>query len=94
MRSLARTALLGAVSVVALGGAVQAKTLVFCSEGSPEGFNAQLFTAGTTFDASSRQVYNRLVEFDRGSTEIHPGLAESWTVSDDGLTYTSSCGKG
>jgi dipeptide transport system substrate-binding protein len=88
MRSLARTVLLGAVSVVALGGAVQAKTLVFCSEGSPEGFNAQLFTAGTTFDASSRQVYNRLVEFDRGSTEIHPGLAESWTVSDDGLTYT------
>jgi dipeptide transport system substrate-binding protein len=88
MRSLARTALLGAVSVVALSGAVQAKTLVFCSEGSPEGFNAQLFTAGTTFDASSRQVYNRLVEFDRGSTEIHPGLAESWTVSDDGLTYT------
>ena len=30
-----------------------AKTLIYCSEGSPEGFNPQLYTAGTTFDASS-----------------------------------------
>jgi dipeptide transport system substrate-binding protein len=68
--------------------AFAAKTLVYCSEGSPEGFNPQLYTAGTTFDASSRQVYNRLVEFERGTTEIVPALAESWEVSDDGLTYT------
>jgi dipeptide transport system substrate-binding protein len=88
MRFVAKTAMLAAVSLLALGAAAEAKTLVFCSEGSPEGFNPQLFTAGTTFDASSRQVYNRLVEFERGSTEIKPGLAESWTVSDDGLTYT------
>jgi dipeptide transport system substrate-binding protein len=88
MRFVAKTAMLAAVSLLALGAAAEAKTLVFCSEGSPEGFNPQLFTAGTTFDASSRQVYNRLVEFERGSTEVKPGLAESWTVSDDGLTYT------
>jgi dipeptide transport system substrate-binding protein len=67
---------------------VAKKTLVFCSEGSPEGFNPQLFTAGTTFDASSRQIYNRLVEFERGTTNIIPALAESWEVSDDGLEYT------
>jgi dipeptide transport system substrate-binding protein len=64
------------------------KTLVYCSEGSPEGFNPALYTAGTTFDASSRQIYNRLVEFEPGTTNIQPGLAESWTVSDDGLEYT------
>ena len=69
-------------------GHVGAKTLVYCSEGSPEGFTPALYTAGTTFDASSRQIYNRLVEFERGSTKIVPALAESWTVSDDGLTYT------
>ena len=28
-------------------GQVQAKTLVYCSEGSPEGFNPSLYTAGT-----------------------------------------------
>ena len=62
--------------------------LVYCSEGSPEGFSPALYTAGTTFDASSRQIYNRLVEFEHGTTNIQPGLAESWTVSDDGLEYT------
>lgn len=65
-----------------------AKTLVYCSEANPEGFNPSLFTAGTTFDASSRNIYNRLVEFERGETNIIPGLAESWEVSEDGLTYT------
>jgi dipeptide transport system substrate-binding protein len=74
--------------------AAQAKTLVFCSEGSPEGFNPSLFTAGTTFDASSRQIFNKLVEFERGTTKIVPGLAESWSVSDDGLEYTFNLRKG
>lgn len=75
--------------VLAMGmSAAEAKTLVFCSEGSPEGFNPQMYTSGTTFDASSRQVYNKLVEFTTGTTEIEPGLAQSWEVSDDGLEYT------
>ncbi|CAN7218996.1 ABC transporter substrate-binding protein [Rhizobium sp. LjRoot30] len=64
------------------------KTLVYCSEGSPEGFDPSLYTAGTTFDASSRTAYSRLVEFKHGSTEIEPGVAESWTISPDGLEYT------
>ena len=65
-----------------------AKTLVYCSEGSPEGFDPALYTAGTTFDASSKTVYNRLVEFKIGTTETQPGLAESYEVSDDGTEYT------
>ncbi len=81
-------AAVAAVAVLAAGGAEAAKTLVYCSEGSPEGFNPSLYTAGTTFDASSRAIFNRLVEFERGTTNIVPALAESWTVSDDGLVYT------
>jgi len=78
-----------ATAVAALiAGSAQAKTLVYCSEGSPEGFNPSLYTAGTTFDASSRAIFNRLVEFAPGTTEIVPALAESWEVSDDGLEYT------
>tara|TARA_R110000764_G_scaffold16019_3_gene45118 strand:- start:2303 stop:3817 length:1515 start_codon:yes stop_codon:yes gene_type:complete len=61
---------------------------VYCSEGSPEGFNPQLYTSGTTFDASSRQIFNRLVQFKRGTTTIVPGLATSWDVSADGTEYT------
>jgi dipeptide transport system substrate-binding protein len=73
---------------VAFSSGAMAKTLVYCSEGSPEGFNPSLYTAGTTFDASSRQIFNRLVEFERGTTKITPALAESWEVSPDGLEYT------
>ncbi|MEJ8570263.1 ABC transporter substrate-binding protein [Microbaculum marinum] len=81
--------LLATTAMAALfAGAAQAKTLVYCSEGSPEGFDPAPYTAGTTFDASSKPIYNRLVEFERGTTDTIPGLAESWEVSDDGLEYT------
>lgn len=82
------TLLAGCMAAGLLASAANAKTLVYCSEGSPEGFDPALYTAGTTFNASSRPVYNRLAEFERGSTKIIPGLAESWTASDDGLEYT------
>ncbi len=57
-----------------VAASVQAKTTVYCSEGSPEGFNPQLFTSGTTYDASSVPIYNRLVEFKTGTTEVIPDL--------------------
>jgi dipeptide transport system substrate-binding protein len=71
-----------------------AKTLVFCSEGSPAGFDPGLYTANTDFDAAAETIYNRLVQFKRGSTEIEPGLAESWDVAADGLSYTFHLRKG
>ena len=81
--------LLAASAVLALTvGAAQAKTLVYCSEGSPEGFDPAPYTAGTTFDASSRPIYNRLVQFTKGASTTEPGLAESYEVSEDGLEYT------
>jgi len=64
-----------------------AKTLVYCSEGSPENFNPQLNTTGTTFDAN-HPVYGRLIEFKPGETGIEPGLAERWDVSADGKVFT------
>jgi dipeptide transport system substrate-binding protein len=80
--------MLGCLAAALLSTTAHAKTLVYCSEGSPEGFDPALYTAGTTFDASSRAIYNTLAEFERGGTDVNPGLAESWSVSDDGLEYT------
>lgn len=70
-----------------------AKTLVYCSEGSPENFTPALNTTGTSFDAA-RPVYNQLVEFERGTTKVVPSLAESWTVSEDGKEITFKLRKG
>jgi dipeptide transport system substrate-binding protein len=71
-----------------------ASTLIFCAEGGPEGFDPGRYTAGTTFNASSQPLFNRLVEFERGGTRIVPGLAEKWTISPDGLVYTFNLRKG
>lgn len=80
--------------VFAASRSFAAKTFVYCSEGSPSTFNPQQATDGTTFNASSHPIYNRLVEFKNGSTEIEPGLAESWKISKDSKTYTFSLRKG
>jgi dipeptide transport system substrate-binding protein len=63
-----------------------AKTLVFCSEGNPEGLNPQFVTTTTGMNAG-RPMFNTLVEFQPGTTRLGPGLAESWTVSADGRDY-------
>src|SRR6056297_3884197 len=82
--------LLATTGIVAAFAATStaAQTLVYCSEGAPEGFDPALYTSGTTFDASSHTIYNQLVEFETGTTNVIPGLAESWEVSDDGTSFT------
>jgi dipeptide transport system substrate-binding protein len=91
-----RTAAMAAAVTALLGatGAQAASTLIYCSEGSPEGFDPARYTAGTTFDASAETIFNRLVEFTPGTTKVEAGLAEKWTVSPDGLIYTFNLRKG
>ena len=88
------TTLALAVAALTASSAISAKTLVYCSEGSPENFNPQLYTSGTSVDASAVPVYNRLVDFKAGTTELVPSLAESWEVSEDGKVYTFHLRKG
>src|SRR5215813_6629395 len=94
--SLAALFAVAVPSVALLGmSAAQAKgPLVYCSEGSPEGFQPQFFSTGTTFDAVSVPMFNRLVEFEIGTTNVIPALAESWTVSPDGKQYMFKLRKG
>ncbi len=85
---------LAASIACAAAPAMAAGTLVYCSEGSPEGFQPQIFNTGTTFDASSVPMFNRLVEFDTGTTNIIPALAESWVIAPDAKTVTFKLRKG
>jgi len=71
-----------------------AGTLIYCSEASPEGFDNAQYTGGNTFDASGHALFNRLVEFQKGTTNVQPSLAESWTTSADGTVYTFKLRKG
>src|SRR3954462_4576240 len=84
-----------AVAVLALAAAAGAgaKTLVFCSEGSPENFYPGVNTTGTSFDGNE-PIYNRIVEFGRGGTKVVPGLAEKWEISPGGLVYPFHLRKG
>lgn len=61
--------------------------IIYCSESNPVTFNPQLDTSSTTSDATSHQIYDRLLDFDPDSGRIVPSLASSWLVSNDGLTY-------
>jgi dipeptide transport system substrate-binding protein len=90
------TKLLGAallMSTMLAAGSVQAKSLVYCAEGSPENFTPAMNTTGTSLDAA-RPVYNKLTQFTPGSTAVEPGLAESYEVSDEGKTITFHLRKG
>jgi dipeptide transport system substrate-binding protein len=90
--AMLRNAVALAVLSVAVG--VSAKPLVVCTEASPEGFDTALYTTAVTADAAAETVFNRLVDFKPGTTEIEPALAESWDISEDGLTYVFHLRKG
>jgi dipeptide transport system substrate-binding protein len=77
-----------AAALLSVAVGASAKPLVVCTEASPEGFDIVQYTAATTADASAETVFDRLVDFKPGTTDIEPGLAESWDVSPDGKIYT------
>jgi dipeptide transport system substrate-binding protein len=82
-----RDLLASAVIATGLGSVpVLADTLVVCTEASPDALNAALSTANTSFDVTE-QIADRLVEMEIGGSRLRPGLAESWTISSDGLRY-------
>lgn len=64
------------------------KTLVYCIEADAEHFSPGSSTDANTHAASAHTIYDRLVDFKSGTTEVVPSIAKSWDVSEDGLTYT------
>lgn len=82
--SVMRLALLALLLTPAFASAA---SLSVCTEASPEGFDVVQYNSLTTTNASADVLMNRLVDFDAARGEVVPSLAESWKVSDDGLTY-------
>ena len=92
MKKLLLAALL-LITSVAFAAPQYGGTLVFGRSGDSTSMDPSHATDGESFYAASA-VYDNLVQFKYGSTEIEPGLATSWEVSEDGLEYTFKLRKG
>jgi cationic peptide transport system substrate-binding protein len=64
------------------------RSVIYCAEGSPETFNPQLVTSGTTIDATSNQLYDRLIAYQGEENILSPAIAKSWHVTRDGKKVT------
>ena len=71
----------------------QAKPLVYCADSGPEGFDPGLWDSGST-NTVTRQMFQGLLAFKRGTTAIEPKLATSWTVSPDARIFTLNLRRG
>lgn len=75
------------------GEPVTGGTLIWGRGGDSVSLDLAQATDGESIKAGI-QIYENLVIFGKDSMDVEPQLAESWTVSDDGLTWTFKLRKG
>jgi peptide/nickel transport system substrate-binding protein len=75
------------VAALSVSAARADTTLVVGIAADPTGFDPEAVLNNSSGFVMST-VYDSLVKYKPGTVEPAPGLAESWTVSPDGLTYT------
>jgi ABC-type transport system substrate-binding protein len=68
-------------------------TLRFCAAGSPTTFDPAVTDSGIDH-ISHLPIFGTLVETQRGTDELVPGLATRWHLSADGLAYTFELRRG
>ncbi|MDO5676428.1 MAG: ABC transporter substrate-binding protein [Propionibacteriaceae bacterium] len=73
-------------TTAAEGGGSDA-TFIFGAAGQPKLFDPFYASDGETFRVT-RQIYEQLLDFEPGTADTIPGLAESYEGSEDGLTWT------
>lgn len=68
-------------------GVDAANTLLFGAVGDPATLESGNVTDGYSIYVQ-QQIYDRLLDFEPGTTTLIPGLATEWSASEDGLTWT------
>ena len=68
-------------------------TLIFAQSADPISLDPALISDGESTQITTN-IYDGLLQYKKGSTEVEPCLATNWTVSSDGLTYTFTLRKG
>ncbi|TVQ56972.1 MAG: ABC transporter substrate-binding protein, partial [Rhodobacteraceae bacterium] len=78
------------LATLAVAGPVAAQTppgvLVVAQIAEPQSLDPHAVTAVNDFRILVN-LYEGLVRYAPGTLEVEPALAESWTISDDGLVY-------
>jgi peptide/nickel transport system substrate-binding protein len=85
--------LLGIVLLIGVGALAADDVLNFGVTAEAETLDPHVSIDNNTWRAIY-YCYDRLVEYKGATTEVRPGLASSWDISDDGLTYTFNLRKG
>lgn len=70
-----------------------AEAFIFGAQGEPVCLDPAIITDGISARVTN-QIFEGLVKFDKDTTNVVPSLAEKWTVSDDGKTWTFNLRKG
>ena len=78
--------------IFTLSGCYQNKTLnqntlIYCTERQPTSFNPQISHDIASLDATTHQLFSRLVKLDPNTNKFIPDLANRWEQSDDKLRY-------
>ncbi|PSP18612.1 MAG: ABC transporter substrate-binding protein [Cyanobacteria bacterium QS_8_64_29] len=68
-------------------------TLVYGSGGEPVSLESGNITDGNSIIVQN-QIYNRLIEFEPGTTELRPGLATDWQAAAGGREWTLTLRQG
>jgi peptide/nickel transport system substrate-binding protein len=77
----------GATTAEAAEEGATGGTLVFGTASDPVVLDGALVSDGESLRVID-QIFESLVSLKPGTTELEPGLAKSWEISDDGLSYT------
>src|SRR5215469_6060952 len=78
---------------VVFGSAQADTTLVVSMAADPTGLDPEAVLNNTSGFVMAT-IYDSLIRYKPGTVEVEPGLAQSWDVSADGLTYTFHLRKG
>ncbi len=88
-----RIVALAFTALLAIGTARADTTLVISMAADPTGLDPEAVLNNTSGFVMAT-IYDGLIRYKPGTVEVEPGLAQSWDVSSDGLTYTFHLRKG
>jgi peptide/nickel transport system substrate-binding protein len=86
MRALLAVGVIASI-LVAVGAAQEAREVRIGIQGVPASLEPALALEGAA-PLIARQVFDTLVVYREGSTDVEPGLATRWSVSRDGLVWS------